>query len=109
MKKNTAEPSPNNTVTAQAKACENPATSPDKPLILAVETSGRYGSVALGAGSELLAERSFTGQMRHSAELFGAIRHLLSDFGRRPCDIEHVYISIGPGSFTGLRLSLIHI
>jgi tRNA threonylcarbamoyladenosine biosynthesis protein TsaB len=76
------------------------------PLILAVETSGRMGSVALAQGPKLLSEKQFTGQMRHSAEVFPTIVALLEQFGKKPNQIEQVYISIGPGSFTGLRIAV---
>jgi len=75
------------------------------PLILAVETSGRRGSVALAQGPTLIAEVDFSGPMRHSAELFPSIKKLLDQIGRTPKQIEQVYISIGPGSFTGLRIA----
>ncbi len=76
-----------------------------KPLILAVETSGRIGSVAIALAEKLLAETAFSGPMRHSAEILPAVYGLLNRFGRKPKDIEHIYISIGPGSFTGLRIA----
>jgi tRNA threonylcarbamoyladenosine biosynthesis protein TsaB len=78
---------------------------PKKPLILAVETSGRAGSAAIALGQKLLDETTFSGPMRHSAELFPAVCNLLNRFDRKPKDIEHIYISIGPGSFTGLRIA----
>ena len=109
----------------------------ETPLILAVETSGRMGSIALATGPQLLGMQSFTGQtclgagantakqvteplvtakraeagpsrsqMRHSAELFPAVTILLDRFGKKPNQIEHVYISVGPGSFTGLRIAV---
>ena len=111
----------------------------DNPLILAIETSGRLGSVALAQGDKLLAESRFSGptrpgvggvdtkevidtptissaieklktpgrsQMRHSAEIFPAITELLNKFSKKPDQIEHVYISVGPGSFTGLRIAV---
>ncbi len=77
-----------------------------KPLILAIETSGRTGSVALALGPELLAETCFSTPMKHSAEVFPAVQQLLQRFSKRPADIEHVYISVGPGSFTGLRIAV---
>ncbi len=77
-----------------------------KSLVLAVETSGRIGSVAIAAGRQLLAEATFSGPMRHSSEIFPAIRGILDRFGRKPKDIEHIYISVGPGSFTGLRIAV---
>jgi tRNA threonylcarbamoyladenosine biosynthesis protein TsaB len=78
----------------------------DNPLVLAIETSGRLGSVALAQGDKLLAESRFSGPMRHSAEIFPAITGLLSKFSKKPSQIEHVYISVGPGSFTGLRIAV---
>ncbi len=78
----------------------------DNPLILAIETSGRLGSVALAQGDKLLAESHFSGPMRHSAEIFPAITELLSKFSKKPDQIEQVYISAGPGSFTGLRIAV---
>ena len=77
-----------------------------EPLILAVETSSRVGSVALAAGQRLLAEQSFTAPLRHSAEIFPAVGSLLDRFGHTPDNITAVYISIGPGSFTGLRIAV---
>jgi len=76
-----------------------------EPLILAVETSSRTGSVAVAAGERLLAEMTFSGAMRHSAEIFPAISGLMERFAVRPRQIEQVHISIGPGSFTGLRIA----
>lgn len=75
------------------------------PLILAVETSSRVGSVALGCGPELVAESRFSAPLKHSAEIFPAIRDLLADAGRTPSQVEHVYVSVGPGSFSGLRIA----
>lgn len=74
------------------------------PLILAVETSSRVGSVALALGPRILAESGFSTPLRHSAEIFPAIRGLLDSIDRRPSQIEHVYVSCGPGSFSGLRI-----
>ncbi len=53
----------------------------------------------------MLSETPFSGVMRHSAEIFPSVHKLLNRFGRRPKEIEHIYISGGPGSFTGLRIA----
>jgi len=76
------------------------------PLILAVETSGRIGSVAIAKGPKILRQITFSGIMRHSAEIFPAIRQILHQFGQKPAQIRHIYISAGPGSFTGLRIAV---
>ncbi len=77
----------------------------DNGLILAVETSSRIGSVALARGDEFPAEKRFSAPLRHSAEIFPAISELLSGFASKPNQIDQVYISGGPGSFTGLRIA----
>jgi len=75
------------------------------PLILAVETSSRVGSVAVATAGQMLAEIVFSGPLRHSAEIFPAIGELLGRVGRKSDQIGHVYVSAGPGSFTGLRIA----
>jgi len=77
-----------------------------KSLILALESSSRIGAVAIALGEKLLAETTFSSPMRHSAEIFPAISGLLERFGKRPQEIEHIYISVGPGSFTGIRIAV---
>lgn len=74
-------------------------------LTLAVETSSRIGSVAVALGEKMLAETAFSAPLKHSAELFPAIHELLDRCDRKPGQIERVYISGGPGSFTGLRIA----
>lgn len=75
-------------------------------MILSIETSGRIGSVAVSGGANLLGEREFSAPMRHSAEIFGAVGGLLEQFGKRADEIRQIYISVGPGSFTGLRIAV---
>jgi tRNA threonylcarbamoyl adenosine modification protein YeaZ len=77
-----------------------------KPIILALETSGRIGSVALAVASRLVAEKTFSTPVRHSAEIFPAITNLLESSSLGPQQIDHIYISTGPGSFTGLRIAV---
>ena len=77
-----------------------------QPFILALETSGRSGSVALADGPKILDQLAFSAPMRHSAEIFTSITALCKRFNRSPKQIQHVYLSIGPGSFTGLRIAV---
>jgi tRNA threonylcarbamoyladenosine biosynthesis protein TsaB len=75
-------------------------------FILALETSGRYGSVAAAQGANLLAEKPFSDKMRHSAEVFPVMQEFLEQFDKTPADVAEIYISSGPGSFTGLRIAV---
>jgi tRNA threonylcarbamoyladenosine biosynthesis protein TsaB len=74
--------------------------------ILAMDTAGRAGSVALGRSQAVLRTATLPGEMRHAAELLPAIHTLLSEQGWAAESLTHVFISIGPGSFTGLRLGV---
>ncbi|MCF7975061.1 MAG: tRNA (adenosine(37)-N6)-threonylcarbamoyltransferase complex dimerization subunit type 1 TsaB [Phycisphaerae bacterium] len=75
-------------------------------VTIAIETSSRMGSVALGVQGKLLAETQFSEPFRHSSELLPAIQSLLDHEGFTSRQIKSVYISIGPGSFTGLRIAV---
>ena len=76
------------------------------PLIMAIETSGRQGSVALARGPVVLAESGFSTDREHARELLPTLDKLCREQGWRPSEIEQCYVSIGPGSFTGLRVAV---
>ncbi len=75
-------------------------------LCLALETTGRLGSVAMGIDEKLSDEKTFSAPLRHNAELFDTIDTLLKQISRTAAQINHICISIGPGSFTGVRISV---
>ena len=73
---------------------------------LAIETSTGDGAVALGRGDEPLATRDLPSKRRHNLELIPTVDHLLRDHGLTARDLAELYISLGPGSFTGLRIAV---
>lgn len=79
--------------------------SPD-PKILAIETSSRTGSVAIASGGQLIRQIDLPPKMRHAVELMPAIRELLAGASWQPRDLNQLYVSTGPGSFTGLRIAI---
>jgi tRNA threonylcarbamoyladenosine biosynthesis protein TsaB len=83
-----------------------PHISDSRQVSVAVETSGRVGSVALGAGQNLLARKDLSGFRRHSSELLVAINDLLGRYSFTPSDIQRIYLPHGPGSFTGIRIAV---
>lgn len=76
--------------------------------ILAVDTSGFGGSIALADGAKLLEECQLpTEGRRHAQTLVAAVDDLLKRRQLPPSDIDAVAVSIGPGSFTGLRVGVV--
>ena len=81
--------------------------SDDKdPLILAIETATRAGSVALARGSAILAAASGDASASHSIDLIESIDGILKRAGAGLRDIDLFAAAVGPGSFTGLRIGL---
>jgi tRNA threonylcarbamoyladenosine biosynthesis protein TsaB len=77
-------------------------------LTLGIETSGLVGSIALCRGAECLAEALLEqAQRRHAQTLVSQIGTLLAGAELRVRDLEAVAVSIGPGSFTGLRVGVV--
>ncbi len=73
---------------------------------LALETSGRLGSVALGREGNLMAEREFSADRRHAGQLVPAVAGICAQNGVLPVEIDCIFVSVGPGSFTGLRIAV---
>jgi tRNA threonylcarbamoyladenosine biosynthesis protein TsaB len=83
-------------------------------LILAIDTSGKQGSIALALSGETATHRD---ELEHievvplsggtfSAQLVPQIAELLTNHGFTKHDIDAFSIASGPGSFTGLRIGL---
>jgi tRNA threonylcarbamoyladenosine biosynthesis protein TsaB len=75
-----------------------------EPALL-IETSGRAGRVGLAVNGGLL-ERGLDPARRHARDLVPAVRELLAVAGLTPTSIRRVAVSVGPGSFTGLRVGI---
>ena len=74
--------------------------------ILVLETSSRRGSTALATPDGVVASSELSGHMRHAGELLPAIDHLLIEQDWKPDSLTDVFVSVGPGSFTGLRVGV---
>lgn len=75
-------------------------------LILAIETAAKVSSVALSDGERIIAALTIENGLEHSATLVPNIEKLLAMAGKSKGDLTAVAVSIGPGSFTGLRIGL---
>ncbi|MDY0231057.1 MAG: tRNA (adenosine(37)-N6)-threonylcarbamoyltransferase complex dimerization subunit type 1 TsaB [Candidatus Saccharicenans sp.] len=75
-------------------------------LILAVDTTSHFGSVALIEGRELIAEVNYISPSTHSRQVFRAVDELLNLSGQKFDNLEGLAVAAGPGSFTGIRIGL---
>ena len=73
---------------------------------IAIETSSREGGIALGRGDTLIASLRFDATQRHAVRLVARLDEMLAAHGLTARDVRELYISIGPGSFTGLRVGV---
>ena len=80
------------------------------PLILSLETAAGCGSVALTRGGvqngRLIAEAAVHAETSHSRQLLSSVEWVMQAAGVSWSDLDAVAVSIGPGSFTGLRIGL---
>lgn len=74
--------------------------------ILAIETATLVSSVALATADTLLAEITLQTKKTHSELLMPHIDKILMMAEVSKADIKAVAVSVGPGSFTGLRIGL---
>ncbi|MBI2503328.1 MAG: tRNA (adenosine(37)-N6)-threonylcarbamoyltransferase complex dimerization subunit type 1 TsaB [Candidatus Latescibacteria bacterium] len=75
-------------------------------LILAFDTATPAGSVALVDGERTLVSRYFDVGLQHHQRLFVEVEDALKMAGCTFDQVGAIAVSIGPGSFTGLRLGL---
>lgn len=79
-------------------------------LILAIETATGCGSVSLTRGGvnngRVLAEATAQPEITHSRRLLGSVDWIMKAAGVKWADIDGVAVSLGPGSFTGLRIGM---
>lgn len=74
-------------------------------LEIAIECSTRAASVAARGGGRLL-EAGLSSTRAHASDLVPALERLLGELGGEPAGITHVFVGLGPGSYTGLRVGI---
>ena len=79
-------------------------------VLLTVDTSGQFGSLALAhiedgniAGQQ---QTQWTKKAMHSEIATVQLQELLSDTGTELKKLTHLAVNVGPGSFTGLRVGI---
>jgi tRNA threonylcarbamoyladenosine biosynthesis protein TsaB len=79
----------------------------DQPRLLILDTSGKVGRVALAHGDRLGEALNLEETRRHARDLAPTISELCAARGWRVRDLDGVIVSLGPGSYTGLRVGII--
>jgi tRNA threonylcarbamoyladenosine biosynthesis protein TsaB len=74
--------------------------------VLAVDTSTLAGGVALVDGARVVGESLLDVRTTHSERVMVAVDRVLADAGWPPGSLDGLAVTVGPGSFTGLRIGL---
>ncbi len=74
--------------------------------ILGIDTSTSCGSIGLVDGESVVAECLLDVTTTHSERLLNSIEHILRQTGGTVGELDGWAISLGPGSFTGLRIGV---
>ena len=76
------------------------------PVLLAIDTSTAWASLAVFDGTDLTAELTWRAERRHGDEIFPMLERTLS-LGHASIDaVDRIAVATGPGSFTGIRIAI---
>lgn len=73
---------------------------------LIIDTSTKYLYIALVKDDVVLSEKIFEGSKNHAGNSVYQIDLLLKEFNLKTSDLDNVYCGYGPGSYTGVRISV---
>lgn len=73
---------------------------------LIIDTSTKYLYIALVKDGVVLSEKIFEGSKNHAGNSVYQIDLLLKEFNLKTSDLDNVYCGYGPGSYTGVRISV---
>ncbi len=74
--------------------------------VLSIETASPPGSIALADGRKILIFERLVDARRTTETFAAVIREAIESVGWHPTDVDLVTTSMGPGSFTGLRIGV---
>ncbi len=73
---------------------------------LSIDTSTNHSGIALSEQGVPFAEYSWTSRFNHTVELLPAVDMLITHHGRKRQEIGAVFVALGPGGFSSLRVGL---
>jgi tRNA threonylcarbamoyladenosine biosynthesis protein TsaB len=75
-------------------------------MLLSLDTATRHSGLALYDGQQIVAELNWHSVDAQTTELLPRLEQLMAWVGVRPADLVALAVSLGPGSFTGLRVAV---
>lgn len=75
-------------------------------LNLAFDTATKHGRFALAEDDQLLVYRPLNVSGSYADALLPVIQEMLAEVGREQSDLAGIAVTVGPGSFTGVRIGV---
>ncbi|CUH51076.1 tRNA (adenosine(37)-N6)-threonylcarbamoyltransferase complex dimerization subunit type 1 TsaB [Shimia marina] len=76
------------------------------PLILSFDTSAAHVAAALLSGETLVARKVEEMKRGQAERLMPMLEEILAEAGKQFADLDAIGVGIGPGNFTGIRISV---
>lgn len=74
--------------------------------VIGIETSGPVGSVAVCSDDTIAGKKTFGKNLNHGKEIVSSLKAIFDEITWEPNDVDLIAVSIGPGSYTGLRIGI---
>jgi tRNA threonylcarbamoyl adenosine modification protein YeaZ len=78
----------------------------EAPLVLALDTS-TVVNVGLARGDQVLATATVADRMAHAEQLMPLVSECVDAAGIGMADLDQLFVGLGPGPFTGLRVGVV--
>lgn len=75
-------------------------------MLLSLDTATRHSGIALYDGQQIVAELNWHSVDAQTTELLPRLEQLMAWRGLQPAGLAAIAVSLGPGSFTGLRVAI---
>jgi len=76
------------------------------PLVLSFDTSAAHVAAALLCGDEIVVRKVEEMKRGQAERLMPMLEEVLAEGGKRFADLDAIGVGIGPGNFTGIRISV---
>lgn len=75
-------------------------------MLLSLDTATRHSGIALYDGQQIVAELNWRSVDAQTTELLPRLEQIMAWSGVQPADLAAIAVSLGPGSFTGVRVAV---